>query len=231
MEFQEIAALGREPTPADLEPFLTAYLEQHGPTKRVDLARATESAWIAIAGRPLQTNAMSKLKNALEHMQARGTVAPTGAFGVWGLVDDEARVPSGGDEEQYDDESLLDLEVETAAELELGEGEQFVYCFYLPTYRDQAERAGESRWPIKIGSTTGPLAARLASFSTALPERPRMAVVIRTHDASLLEKALQTVLSYRGRWLSEAAGSEWYATNPDEIVHLYDLIRQDVQGG
>ena len=51
-----------------------------------------------------------------------------------------------------------------------------------------------------------------------------MVVVIRTHDAGLLQKALQTVLSYRGRWLPEVAGWEWYATNPDEIVRLYDLM-------
>ena len=100
-----------------------------------------------------------------------------------------------------------------------------MYCFYLPTYRREAEQNGADRWPIKIGRTTGSLAGRLAHLATAMPEAPVVAVVIRTHDADLLEKALQNILSYRGLWLAEAAGSEWYLTNPTEITRTFELIR------
>lgn len=234
MDFREIARLGAEPTAAELEPVVTAHLEQHGPTKRVVLARAIEEKWLAEIGRPLRGDLMPKLKKALSHMEQRGGVAQTGHHGIWRLADPEAEsrtwdgfVSLPGDELDGDteDESGSGADVESAGAIELGEGEQLVYCFYLGAYRREAEAVGRNRWPIKIGSTTGQLASRLAGQTTGMPEPPVVAVRIRTHNAGVLEKALQNVLSFRGRWLSEAGGSEWYATNPEEIVRIYELIR------
>lgn len=172
-------------------------------------------------------------------MQQRGTLEQSGHFGVWRLVDSDAGaegafgpVVSGNgadhDVNVQEEASILDERIEAA--IELGEGPQLVYCFYLAAYRYQAENEGDSRWPVKIGRTTGSLPARLANLSTAMPEPPIVAVLIHTHDADLLEKAIQTVLSYRGRWLSEAGGAEWYLTNPDEIVRVYEFIHRDEVG-
>ena len=58
-----------------------------------------------------------------------------------------------------------------------------------------------------------------------MPETPVVAVLIRTHDSDVLEKALQNILSYRGQWLAEAAGSEWYLTNPEEISQIFEYVR------
>ncbi len=107
--------------------------------------------------------------------------------------------------------------------IELGKGDEdeVVYGIYFPTYR---EASRGRRWPIKIGSTAGPLSKRLASFGTAQPEQPRVAVLMWTPNALLLERALQNVLTYRGQRQSSAGGTEWYTTHPVEIKILYEMI-------
>jgi hypothetical protein len=223
MDFSAIAALGQEPTPSHLEPFITAYLEQHGPTKRGDLAHAIEDEWLEVAKRPLQADLMPRLKKALTHMANRGSIAQSGLYGVWRLPSTDPPDAPLDDEQEL--EETFDEELTEQGGIVVGVGTQLVYCFYLPAYRREAEQRGSNRWPIKIGRTTGSLANRLASLATAMPESPIVALVIQTHDADLLEKALQNVLSFRGRWLAEAAGSEWYLTNPDEIVRIFEFIR------
>jgi T5orf172 domain len=239
MELAAIAALGQEPSAAHLEPFIVAYLEQHGPTKRIDLANAIEAAWDEVSDRAMTADVMAKVKKALQRLVDRGTVVQTGVLGVWKLAGSgdtqsmtRAPNPAGPFAEvagQEADEVVDGLEEmlpeSNAARIELGEGDQLVYCFYLPTYRNQAEREGHDRWPVKIGMTTGPLTTRIAAQTTALPEPPTVAVIIRTHDADLLEKAIQSVLSYRDRWISEAGGAEWYLTNPEEIVSIFEFVR------
>jgi hypothetical protein len=106
--------------------------------------------------------------------------------------------------------------------IELGKGDELVYAIYYPAYWHEWER-----FPIKIGSTTGPLPARLRAYSTALPERPRVAVLIHTNRASTLELALHYVLRYRGQSHEEAGGNEWFMTTPDEIAFLYEFLADD----
>jgi hypothetical protein len=237
MDFGQIAALNQEPSATHLEPFIAAHLERYGPTKRIDLANAIEAAWLDNSGRSFQSDVMPKLKKALNHMATRGSVVQTGVLGVWQLVDSDSTGPfisdDGSDELSLrvagDDSPRVEVST-PKIELELGDGDQLVYCFYLPMYRNQAQRDGEKRWPIKIGRTTGSLTTRLASLSTSMPELPVVAVVIRVHDADLLERAIQNILSFRGRWLSEAAGAEWYLTNPEEIAQIFTFIREDGEG-
>jgi hypothetical protein len=62
--------------------------------------------------------------------------------------------------------------------IELGEGDETVYCFYYPAYQTGF------RYPMKIGSTTRSLEERLMRYRTVLPEQPRVAVVIRCPNAA-----------------------------------------------
>ena len=164
VEFSEIAAVGiGEPTPAHLEPFVIAYLERHGPTKRVDLARAVDAEWLRVAGRPVASDVTVKLKKALRHMEQRGAVQQSGLPGIWQLVDgDSPDDPSNrAVTPSTDAAEPPEEEIQPDAAVEIGTGQQLVYCFYLPVYREQAEARGEARWPIKIGRTTGSLKSRL----------------------------------------------------------------------
>ena len=72
--------------------------------------------------------------------------------------------------------------------IELGEGEEIVYCFYYPAYKTGW------RYPMKIGSTTRSLEERLMGYRTVLPEPLHVAVVIRCQNARLLEQIIHTVL-------------------------------------
>jgi hypothetical protein len=111
-------------------------------------------------------------------------------------------------------------------ELGEGRGSEAVYGFYLPRYRD-SEPEDFQRFPIKIGSTTGSVSDRLARLSTALPERMLLAVLIWTSDAPSMERAIQAVLTYQGRWHAEAGGSEWYNTHPLEVKYIYWWLEED----
>jgi hypothetical protein len=118
---------------------------------------------------------------------------------------------------------------EPAADLEIGVGSETVYVYYLPVYRMVAEERGEASWPCKIGRTSGdPLSRVLSQASTALPERPHIALAIRSSNSSAWEGALHNVLALRGRCIDESPGSEWFLTSPAEIVDFVKKLSPEL---
>jgi hypothetical protein len=116
------------------------------------------------------------------------------------------------------DEALVPVEVEPLPSdvVELGEGPEAVYLYYLPTYRTLAERGGRVTWPCKIGrSAMDPLVRIASQAATALPEPPHMAAVIWTSTSADWERALHGVLAARGRRLHNALGVEC-STHPQQ---------------
>jgi hypothetical protein len=111
--------------------------------------------------------------------------------------------------------------VQPAADFEMGTGAGAVYLYYLPLYRMRAEERGEPAWPCKIGRTSGdPLSRVFTQASTALPEKPHVALVLRTADPVIWETALHSVLALRGRRIDASPGAEWFLTCPAEIMDL-----------
>ena len=103
----------------------------------------------------------------------------------------------------------------------MGAGPGAIYVYYLPTYRLRAQEQGERAWPCKIGRTDrDPLSRVLSQAATALPERPRIAIIIRTSYPSAWETALHGVLTLRGLQIENAPGVEWFLTSPEEILEL-----------
>jgi hypothetical protein len=135
------------------------------------------------------------------------------------------RIQAGASDEPY---SNLTPEPETeleppqpSADFEVGTGSSAVYLYYLPTYRMRAEERGEPSWPCKIGRTSGdPLSRVLTQASTALPEQPHVALVLRTSQAAIWEAALHSVLTVRGRRIDASPGAEWFLTCPAEVMDL-----------
>jgi hypothetical protein len=110
---------------------------------------------------------------------------------------------------------------ETLADVVIGQGAGCVYLYYLPTYRDRAEERGENRWPCKIGRTEqNPLQRILSQATTALPEKPFVAVVFRTNYSAALEAAFHAVYTLRGLAVQDAPGTEWFLTSPEEAIAL-----------
>jgi len=111
------------------------------------------------------------------------------------------------------------------ADLVIGSGDGAVYLYYLPTYRILAEKNGENVWPCKIGRTErDPLVRVLSQASTALPETPHVALIVRTQFPVAWESALHGVLTLRGLKIEQSPGSEWFLTSPDEVIELASLF-------
>jgi hypothetical protein len=106
--------------------------------------------------------------------------------------------------------------VETIDVLRLGEGPKIVYAY---GYRCAPDR-------LKIGLTEGDAVQRIAAqISTSTPDRPALFLEIKTHDCNSLERAIHSILEYRGSKI-QGAGKEWFKTTREEIVSIYKSIIQ-----
>ncbi len=130
----------------------------------------------------------------------------------------EIAPPLGPAEENVEDDRL------PAVDLDVGTGVGAVYLYYLPTYRLHAENRGEKSWPCKIGRTDrDPVNRVLSQAATALPEKPHIALIVRTSQPLAWESALHGVLTLRGLRIENSPGVEWFLTSPQEVL---DLVKQ-----
>ena len=174
----------------------------------------------------------SIFKRALSDMKDKGEAenASPGYWRISVLADASLDAPSVTTENSFlidaDEEATETTAViESVAEIEIGEGAGAVYVYYLPTYRLRAEEHDEKSWPCKIGRTDrDPLARVLSQSATALPERPHIAIILRTNHPGAWEAALHGALTVRGMQIDNVPGIEWFLTSPDEIVGLIRAI-------
>ncbi len=112
-----------------------------------------------------------------------------------------------------------------AASRIVGSGSGSVYVYFFPIYKHVANAEGRNSWPCKIGrSERDPILRVFSQSGTALPETPEIALLIKTDQAATLETALHAVLKLRGQWRDNSPGSEWFETNPEEIVSLLNIL-------
>ena len=64
----------------------------------------------------------------------------------------------------------------------------------------------------------------LSQTRTALPEYPKVGLVIKTDASSLMEKTIQNILRIQGKQKDDAPGREWFITSPKEVEKVYDCI-------
>jgi len=173
-------------------------------------------------------NATATFNKAFLEMNRRGA-AENPSVGYWRIHQSQ---PDGDNGSTVSAESFptsetsaseLSVSFEPIADVEVGTGPGAIYVYYLPTYRLRAQEQGEKAWPCKIGRTDcDPLSRVLSQAATALPERPRIAIIIRTLHPSAWEAALHGVLTLRGLQIENVPGVEWFLTSPEEIL---DLVR------
>lgn len=109
--------------------------------------------------------------------------------------------------------------------LTIGSGIGVIYVYYYPSYRELANIKNESAWRCKIGySEKSPEIRIKEKFTTAVPEKEEIGLVIRTDYPKLLEHAIQFVLKSRGRWQEESPDKEWFLTSPTEVAGIYAII-------
>lgn len=114
-------------------------------------------------------------------------------------------------------ESLEDADSDDE-DLQGSQGKPAVYWYSFPAYQSNA-----GPFPIKIGRGADPT-ARIRMQVTAMPEQPNILGVYEHHDPVSLERALHSVLSLRGKRKTDAPGTEWFVTTPDEISALIQMV-------
>jgi hypothetical protein len=117
-----------------------------------------------------------------------------------------------------EDEAISEVAeaVDTSDVVRFGEGSKVVYAY---GYRCAPDR-------LKIGLTEGDTVQRIAAqINTGTPDKPALLLEIRTHDCSSLERAIHATLEYRGRKI-QGAGKEWFKTNREEVLSIYEMIKK-----
>ncbi len=117
--------------------------------------------------------------------------------------------------ESWEDEEDDDEEVATDAGVKPS-----VYWYTFPAYK----RATGS-YPIKVGRGKNP-EARIYQQVTSMPEQPEILGSHEHADTVTLERALHAVLTLRGKRKSDAPGTEWFVTTPEEIKSVILLVLQ-----
>lgn len=102
-----------------------------------------------------------------------------------------------------------------------GIGSEYVYIYTYPSLVEIGSLKQDKNYRIKVGSATGDPIERVyqqfSSSKTAIPEQPRILLIIRTLSARHLERWLHRRLQKA----DGATGSEWFYSNPDEVLSLF----------
>lgn len=56
------------------------------------------------------------------------------------------------------------------------------------------------------------------------PENRTISLVIKTDYPSDMEKIIHMMLRIAGKQLEDAPGREWFQTNPEEIIKIYNNV-------
>lgn len=168
------------------------------------------------------------LKPALKQLKKDG-IAKNPSQGHWSFVDSESK---NNEVNVLDTDFIQSQEIEIRkeikedfnADLVLGKGASTVYLYYLPSYQERRESI---TWACKIGrSDKDPLKRIINQAATALPEKPKVAVIIKTNNSIVLEQAIHSILTYRNKKIETGMGKEWFDTNPEEFLKIVQFIEQ-----
>ena len=167
-------------------------------------------------GLPQTSETTMPVRHGLNRLRKQDKAKNT-KLGFWSInrAGGEANIPKA-------DEPIEDT-------LVIGEGKSMVYLYYFPTYRSYAELKGKDSYPCKIGRTDGSTEVRINSqVATALPEEPKIGLIIQTDNPVGVEKQIHDILDNAGLRKADAPGQEWFVTNPNQVKRFYELFQKSV---
>ncbi|MYB95384.1 GIY-YIG nuclease family protein [Candidatus Poribacteria bacterium] len=181
--------------------------------QKQEIMRVVEETHQKRDGLPSQAQHNNPVTLALYNMRREGEASNPDKSANW-LIPSRTQ-----DDDSVDPEhNNLDLEPEKI----IGFGKQSVYLYYYPTHRRLAELEGEEVWACKIGRAKNDPLTRISSQTrTALPEDPKVGLIIKTDEFVLMEKTLQGILKLQGKHKQDAPGTEWFITSPSEVEQIY----------
>ena len=113
----------------------------------------------------------------------------------------------------------------------LGKGRESVYLYYFPTYQLYCKFVHEvPDFPCNIGRTTGDVTDRIRDqIGQQLPEKPKIALILKTNDCKALETEIHNMLKRRQCWLdpnsgANVIGTEWFFDEPVDVEELLSLF-------
>ena len=176
-----------------------------------DMIRKVDKIHLERDGKPSE-NIIHPVTDALNALKRKKFANnPNPGDGIWEIYGET------GDEEIDDD---ADDGVR-----QIGSGNNSVYVYYYPAYKERAELRGEETWPCKIGHSeyANPIHRILQQVGTGMPEKPEIALVIRTNRSKEMESAIHNLLER----VPDAPGTEWFRTNPSKVEDIYNIIIKD----
>ena len=105
--------------------------------------------------------------------------------------------------------------------LELGTGNNWVYCFYFSRDQTTAIREGQWFWKCNIGRTANNPFDRITDQTRSAAENPIIPLLIRTNDEQTLERHIHNILRERDRHLQNTGTNEDFLTCPSEVARIF----------
>lgn len=175
----------------------------------------------------------SSFKKALAMLRKQGLLEMASPQ-FWRFTDDVVTAPTENDPlndtpfseptDQICPDSRLFIEEE------IGVGAEAIYVYYQPNDRRLALAESRDTWECKIGMTRGAVDARIIGQHslTAVHTFPVVGLIIRTPDASRLEKLLHALLRSANASCTSSLGTEWFMTSPTRIKRVLEAINSIV---
>ena len=105
--------------------------------------------------------------------------------------------------------------------LELGNGNNWVYCFYFRGDQNRAISNNKWCWKCNIGRTSNNPFDRIRTQTMGTAENPIIPLLIQTDDEQALESHIHNTLKTRGRYLQNTNTNEDFLTCPSEIAQIF----------
>lgn len=106
-------------------------------------------------------------------------------------------------------------------------GNEYIYLYYYPTYREMAFMNEVTQWPCKIGRTDQHPVTRVSQqLNSCAPETPVIALVFQCDDSRSLESTIHNYMKLHKRFIEHSFNKEWFNTNPDEVVGIIKALMQ-----
>ncbi len=209
-------------TPSNAEKII--FLCCSGTMPRSDIVKRVYEYHMSNGGVDSGTNKTHTVKKALAQLVIRGDIPVQASKGYYSIPNDRPI-------DVYEASAIEDIQSEDDPFLEIPGA---LYAYYFPAYERLASLNGDSFWPIKIGQTDRYVSDRIASQSTAFPEKPILLFSINTEIPRILERAVHYILKTRGKNCNLEndesvlkGGSEWFMTNPSELFEILDFLYID----
>ena len=124
--------------------------------------------------------------------------------------------------------------VATSNQWIFGTGKHWVYLYYFPEDKQNAESNGKSRWQCRIGKTDGvdknseivfdAPETRVNNQVRNYRQKPITALLIRVDRHGALETAIQKILTLRERKVRNAPATPGFGQIPVKCLTLWDIL-------